>query len=258
MINSTRKSLLLRSVSAAMVSGLLLVSADLSAQSGAANQTTSDSNTQLDHNIGQPNSFGDDASSVERAVDDGLSSNPSTNIPEDNSDLNWQDRLDSERANDSSISDANEPAIIEERSVTSGQPIDDSSFDSDRVSDSTQPGTIGSSETHSGHVVRLNDGQSQLQEVPVNSLVDRKVVNLQDKEIGEVSGVVQSEDGAGGLLVEAGGFLGLGKKEVVVPLDSVRLSGDQLIWDTQLDASEIRDSQEFKYDQDRFSAVADE
>lgn len=266
MNNSITKSLLLRGVSAAMVSSLLLLSANLSAQTGdTVNQATPNTNSQQDHGINQPNSFGEDPSSAgTSSADDGITSNRTTNRRGDDgavSDQNWRDRgMQSKGEYDTGVSDTNRP------SPTDGAISSDSSQDSALGEDSSlaadsenaQPGSITSGTTYSGQVVHLSSDGAELQEVPVNSLANRKILNLQQKEIGEVSQVIQSQDGSGALLVKAGGFIGIGKKEVVVPLDSVRLSGNQLIWETQLDAAQIKDSQEFKYDESRYSSVVDD
>jgi hypothetical protein len=52
--------------------------------------------------------------------------------------------------------------------------------------------------------------------------------------------------------------MGLGEKEIAAPLDEVRVAGQQLIWETNLDKSQLKKSETYHYEEDRFSALSDE
>lgn len=260
MNNSIKKSLLLRCLSAT-VGGLLLLNAvNLSAQDGTAgdtvNQTTPNTNTQTDHNINQPNAFGDDATSEGSRASDGITSNRTTNRPGDDGDITNGRDMENRSALEQQQSDTG--AGISGQSEIGTDAYDQQNQDSLAKTSNAQRGSITPGTSHAGQVVHLSSGQDQLQEVPVDALIDRKIANMQGKTLGEVEAVVRSQDGSPGLLVEAGGFMGIGEKEIVVPLNAVRLTGNQLIWETQLDAAQLKDLQEFHYDERRFSSVADD
>lgn len=222
------KTSLRHSLACAVSAALLLNAAQVIADDVDAgdtyNQATPVSNTQRDHNISQPNSFGSD--------------------PAD----------DEARRQESRAADATNERDSSDLGITG--------------SDTTQPGgsTLGDSATRGAlvnnadgsHQINISTGENQTQPVMVRALVDRKVVNLQNKEIGEVEEVVQGPNGAASLVVEAGGFMGIGEKEILVPLDEIRLSGNQLIWETEKGASELRDTEEYRYEEDRYSTVSDD
>lgn len=106
--------------------------------------------------------------------------------------------------------------------------------------------------------IQINTGDNQTQSLMANALLERKLVNLKNKEIGDIEEVVKGQDGQPSLVVEAGGFMGIGEKEILVPLDEVRLSGSKLIWETEKGASELKDAEEYRYDENLYSTVADD
>lgn len=106
--------------------------------------------------------------------------------------------------------------------------------------------------------IQINTGDNQTQSLMANALLERKLVNLKNKEIGDIEEVVQGQDGTPSLVVEAGGFMGIGEKEILVPLNEVRLSGSKLIWETEKGASELKDAEEYRYDENLYSTVADD
>jgi hypothetical protein len=74
--------------------------------------------------------------------------------------------------------------------------------------------------------------------VPVDDLEDMAVVGAGGEEIGEVEEVLADPSGKpAALAVEAGGFLGVGEKTVVVGLDRLRLENDQLV--TGMDKEQV-------------------
>lgn len=73
--------------------------------------------------------------------------------------------------------------------------------------------------------------------VTVGDLEDMDLLNASGEEIGEVEEVLMEGGQIAGIAVEAGGFLGIGDKTVVVPLDQVTVEGDDLM--TNLTEEEI-------------------
>ena len=71
------------------------------------------------------------------------------------------------------------------------------------------------------------------------------VTNASGEKIGEVSEVLIDRSGqVVALAVEAGGFLGLGDRDVVVQFDQVKLQGDRLV--TSLTKEQLKDMPEWK------------
>jgi sporulation protein YlmC with PRC-barrel domain len=85
----------------------------------------------------------------------------------------------------------------------------------------------------------------QRQAVKVNDLEDKAVVNGRGEKIGEVDEVRMGADNKVYLIVEHGGFLGLGEKKAALPADQVVMRGDQLVADTLTD-EQIKAFPEFK------------
>lgn len=220
-MKSPIKSSLRRSLACAVSAALLLNAAQVLADDsvdagGTYNQATPVGNTQNDHNISQPNAFGDDPANVE--------------VRQENraADATQDDSSDTGLANDN---------MQRSENATRGAIVD--------AADGSRQ-------------LQISTGDNQMQPVVASALVERKVHNLQNKEVGEVEEVVQGPDGTASLVVEAGGFMGIGEKEILVPLDEVRLSGNQLIWETQKGASELKDAEEYRYEEDRYSTIADD
>lgn len=72
-------------------------------------------------------------------------------------------------------------------------------------------------------------GASNLRQLSVDALGDMDLVSVDGKDLGEIEGVVEGSDGRRFLIVERGGFLGFGSKEVAIPLENVAIQGDRLM-----------------------------
>lgn len=97
------------------------------------------------------------------------------------------------------------------------------------------------------------------QQVSLQDLEDRKVVNLQGEEIGEVEDVVRSTVGNDtGLVVSVGGFWDIGDEELYFSMDQFRLQGDQLVLQTRLDADAIEESDAFSYNEENYTSIVEE
>lgn len=76
------------------------------------------------------------------------------------------------------------------------------------------------SETQSG---------KEMTKMTAADLGGKAVVNRNGEEIGEVDQIVRrSDDGRHFAVVSVGGFLGIGDRQVMVPLDELRIEGDKL------------------------------
>lgn len=66
----------------------------------------------------------------------------------------------------------------------------------------------------------------------VDDLEDMDVVGTNGEEIGEVEDVLASTDGSTmAIATEVGGFLGVGERDVVVPLNNAQVVGDDIVLD---------------------------
>lgn len=85
---------------------------------------------------------------------------------------------------------------------------------------------------------------------------DMELVNLKGEPVGDIQDVVVSDDGSEqGFVIELGGFFGIGATEVFVPLASVYLVGEQLVWESLLDSDTIKERESYHYDEDGFTSV---
>ncbi len=86
----------------------------------------------------------------------------------------------------------------------------------------------GAPET-TGSVAGAAGASSALRQMTVEALGDMELVGADGKEIGEIEGVMESGDGRRFLIVERGGFLGVGAKEIAIPFENLALQGDRLV-----------------------------
>lgn len=88
---------------------------------------------------------------------------------------------------------------------------------------------------------------TDIPDLTVEDLEDRKVVNLNGDEIGEVEQVIFGADGGvSGLVVGVGGFWDIGDKDVYANAAEIRVSGDQLVWETTLDEESLEELPEYE------------
>lgn len=79
------------------------------------------------------------------------------------------------------------------------------------------------------------------QPVSIESLVDTPVVNAAGEQLGEVREVViNSDSGDVGLVLSTAG-----DKQVLAPVEQISVMGDELVWQTTLDAEAIQESEEY-------------
>lgn len=61
-------------------------------------------------------------------------------------------------------------------------------------------------------------------------LIGKMLIGAEDQEVGEVKDVLMTDDGMlQSVLVDVGGFLGIGAKTVAVPADKIEIQGDKVI-----------------------------
>lgn len=88
---------------------------------------------------------------------------------------------------------------------------------------------------------------TDIPDITAEDLRDRQVINLGGEEIGEVEDVVLGTDGViSGLVVGVGGFWDIGDKDVFASANELRVSGDQIIWETTLDEDALKELPEYE------------
>lgn len=87
--------------------------------------------------------------------------------------------------------------------------------------------------------------------VRASKLIDKKIRNPQDEEIGEVDDLVVTQDGQVRAIISVGGFLGLGERLVAVPYDELQPGPEGEEYLTySASREELEQEPEFKYEQD--------
>jgi len=77
-------------------------------------------------------------------------------------------------------------------------------------------------------------------------IIGRDVVNLEGEEVGEVNDVVVANDrDEMFLVVGVGGFLGMGEKDVALPVSDLRMSSDNVLLMSQKSEDQLKEMPEF-------------
>jgi sporulation protein YlmC with PRC-barrel domain len=128
------------------------------------------------------------------------------------------------------------PATADEQQTQAQSPAQKPQLEIEK-SGSVRPSGSGSVTGHESE--RVGTGQAQpVGEVaperttaaPVEDITGMNVVNTAGDEIGEVDEIVRDkETGKLSAVISVGGFLGIGDKDVAIPLDELQLQGEQLL-----------------------------
>lgn len=78
--------------------------------------------------------------------------------------------------------------------------------------------------------------------IETDAIEGAEVKNLNNQNIGVVDKVITAQNGAAaGLIINVGGALGVGEKEVFVSISKLKMKGDQIVWQTRMDQDAVRD-----------------
>jgi sporulation protein YlmC with PRC-barrel domain len=100
-------------------------------------------------------------------------------------------------------------------------------------------------------------GEGEMQAITASDLEGKAVVNEAGEQIGEVSNIVESTaDGKMYVVIDQGGFMGVGEKRVALSLEGLTMQGDQILV-PQLSQQEIEALPEFQAS-DQFPEVEDD
>jgi hypothetical protein len=87
--------------------------------------------------------------------------------------------------------------------------------------------------------------------LPAGDLYDKVVFTKDTSKLGTVVGFVMSRDGkVDSLILSLGGFLGIGEKNIAVPVDKMKFEKDLSKWDlvANVDKNSLKALPEFKFD----------
>lgn len=109
------------------------------------------------------------------------------------------------------------------------------------------PGSEGEAVASAG---QAGGAQSQA----LQKLLGKPLVNQQGQELGEIENIVRDRQTQQlKAVVASGGFLGMGAKKVVVPLEQIEASGEQARMQSPMSQDELR--QMAAYEEENFEAV---
>lgn len=97
---------------------------------------------------------------------------------------------------------------------------------------------------------QLRDGSdiASITQLTIAELESKTVKNAMGDDVGDISKVVMDNDTRKmSLVLEAGGFFGFGSKKVALPLEEVRLQGNNLIWNENTDSDNLPEYSESGY-----------
>jgi hypothetical protein len=100
-------------------------------------------------------------------------------------------------------------------------------------------------------------GMGSEQGIKTDDLEDKKVVSSTGDEIGEVEKIVRGkQDDKLQAVVEVGGFLGMGEKEVTMPLSELKMQNDQLVAPQTASKDQLKSQAE--YDESQYEEVSED
>lgn len=101
---------------------------------------------------------------------------------------------------------------------------------------------------------------SQQKETPqynfaASKLMDKKVVNDQQEEVGSIKDVLVDESNQiSQVVLSVGGFLGMGERLVAVPIDQIQVQDETVVYNTTKD--QLSQMPEFQYKEEQQQAEA--
>jgi sporulation protein YlmC with PRC-barrel domain len=99
-------------------------------------------------------------------------------------------------------------------------------------------------ETQAEEAAEPSAGQLSAQDV-----IGTEVVNTKGDQVGEIKDLVIDQDQIEYAVVSVGGFLGIGAKEVAIPLDQLKLGKDQTYLMSAETEAQLEKMPEYKKDQ---------
>ena len=90
--------------------------------------------------------------------------------------------------------------------------------------------------------------QAALGDVTAKDLIGKTVVNASGDELGEIQNLVIDQTDVVSAVIEVGGFLGIGAKQVVVPFNQLQTGPDEAVWQTGATEEELKNMPAYEED----------
>jgi len=114
------------------------------------------------------------------------------------------------------------------------------------------PSAPAAVDTTTGSTTATSAQSTTTRMLTVDALEDMDLVGVDGKEIGEIEGVVENNaDKKQFVLVERGGLLGFGAKEIAIPVENVAVQGEKVTL-RNMDVAQLDGLAEFKNDNNAF------
>jgi hypothetical protein len=98
---------------------------------------------------------------------------------------------------------------------------------------------------------------SAVRQLTVDALEDMDLLGADDRKIGDVGRVVESNaDKRQFVVIERGGFLGFGAKEIAIPVGNVAVQGDKVVL-RNMDMARLDGMPEYKNENGAFRELDD-
>ncbi|WP_340117382.1 DUF4142 domain-containing protein [Pelagibius sp. 7325] len=94
--------------------------------------------------------------------------------------------------------------------------------------------------------------QAALGDVTAKDLIGKTVVNASGDEVGEIQNLVIDQSDVVSAIIEVGGFLGIGAKQVAVPFDELQTGEDEAVWQTRATEEELENLPAYEEDSEGF------
>ena len=119
-----------------------------------------------------------------------------------------------------------------------------------------QPGMQQTGQGQAG--MQQQAGQKgQMIQKRVSELTGKQVVNRQGEQVGDIDKIVrQGQGGQPQAVISVGGFLGMGDKEVAVPLDRLSMQEDKIVLPQEM-ASKSALERQPEWRKDQYQEIAD-
>jgi sporulation protein YlmC with PRC-barrel domain len=91
------------------------------------------------------------------------------------------------------------------------------------------PAATGTAATGTAAAGAATAGRANTRAMAASQLVDMDVYNLRGEQLGDVKRVMMGSGNQLYIIIGHGGFLGLGEKEILLPMERVQLRDDRLV-----------------------------
>lgn len=140
-----------------------------------------------------------------------------------NVDAEGQGTATSQSARDEPVAESEQQQRADEDVYGTGEP---------RQSQDETAGTTDQAEQNGEAAITTIVSVSEIQQVPIEDITDREVVNLEDEKIGTVEDIVRNGDGSEiGLVIRTVGLFGIGGKDVVIDSEEVHITEEKVVWE---------------------------